>query len=121
MILIAKVKNLKNNYTIVDNIVYIHMKNKKGLALDTLIDLEDLDKVLQYHWNFRLEKDNQQYYTIASNVRGNRSKIIGSQCYDTETDQWVLMELDMTQPIDRYIPEWMYVEWLMRKDNNDAL
>lgn len=51
-------------------------------------------------------------------IRGKRAKIIGTQCYDTETKQWIFMGLDMTQPIGRYIPEWMFVEWLMKQDNN---
>ena len=48
--------------------------------------------------------------------RGKRAKTMGAHCYDTETGQWILVELDMTQPIDRYIPEWMFVEWLMKQD-----
>ena len=52
-------------------------------------------------------------------VRGKRSKIMGAQCYDTKTKQWVFLELDATQPIGRYIPEWMFVEWMMRRDSED--
>lgn len=51
------------------------------------------------------------------NRRGNRAKLIGAQCYDTETDQWVFMELDITKPIDRYIPGYLFLEWLFTKDD----
>ena len=59
------------------------------------------------------------YDPAVDTIRGKRAKIIGAQCYDTETKQWVFMELDMTQPIDRYIPEWMFVEWLMKQDDDN--
>lgn len=47
-----------------------------------------------------------------SNVRCNRSKIIGSQCYDIETGQFVFRELDTTKLIERYIPEYLFLGWL---------
>ena len=49
------------------------------------------------------------------NICGNRSKIVGCNGYDIETDTWVFCELNMSKPINRYIPEWMYTEWLINK------
>lgn len=51
------------------------------------------------------------YDPASKNVRGNRSKIIGSQCYDVETGQWVFREWNMDEPIGRYIPEFMFMVW----------
>ena len=40
-------------------------------------------------------------------VRGLRSNFISCMCYDLETEQMVFVEdLDMRNPIERYIPEW---------------
>mgnify|MGYP000913818420 CR=1 FL=1 len=45
-----------------------------------------------------------------SSIRSKRSKIIGCNCYDTKTNTWVFHELFIENPIDRYIPEWLYTE-----------
>lgn len=41
-----------------------------------------------------------------TNTRGIRSNFITTICYDTVKDEWVMMTLDMREPMDRYIPEW---------------
>lgn len=67
--------------------------------------------------NIKFENGNEinSIHTDNKNIRGNRSKIIGCNCYDTETDAWVFCELNMSKLIERYIPEWMYTEWLINK------
>jgi len=57
------------------------------------------------------------YVDKNKNTRGNRSRIIGCNCYDIVTDTWVFYEIDLGNPIDRYIPEWLYAEWLVREEN----
>ena len=37
-------------------------------------------------------------------IRGNRSNLTITECYDTETGQWVWVELDLREPFGRYIP-----------------
>ena len=39
-------------------------------------------------------------------TRGIRSNFITAPCYDTLQNEWVMMTLDMREPMDRYIPEW---------------
>ena len=43
----------------------------------------------------------------AGNVRGKRSNFIGCMCYDTKTDVFVFVDLDLRKPFTRYIPEWL--------------
>lgn len=66
--------------------------------------------------NIKLENGNEIESVHNEKItRGKRSKIIGCNCYDTKTDRWVFHELFMENPIDRYIPEWLYTEWLINK------
>jgi len=43
-----------------------------------------------------------------NNIRGNRSNIIGCSCYDIQEDILVFKYLDLSKPIDRYIPEILF-------------
>lgn len=52
-----------------------------------------------------------------NNVRGIRSNFYTCICLDSETDNWILKEIDMREPIIRYIPEWMVIEYLNSKEN----
>lgn len=61
------------------------------------------------------------YDPAVETIRGKRASIMDAQCYDTGTSQWVFMEIDTTQPIDRYIPEWMFVEWLIKQNKTEEL
>lgn len=42
------------------------------------------------------------------NIRGNKCNLIITNCYDIENKEWSMVELDMREPIDRYIPEYMF-------------
>ena len=42
-----------------------------------------------------------------NNRRGIRSNFITCMCYDTIDDEYTMRTLDMREPIDRYIPEWL--------------
>jgi hypothetical protein len=53
------------------------------------------------------------YDPACTNVRGERSNLFSCNCFDIETSEWCVMELDRRKPIDRYIPEWLYAEWHM--------
>ena len=48
-----------------------------------------------------------------NNVRGIRNNFITCNCYDVETDDWIIKIIDMREPINRFVPEWcfdLYVE-----------
>jgi hypothetical protein len=44
------------------------------------------------------------------NVRGNRSNLIIDKCYDLEKQEWIFKELDLREPIIRYIPEYIVLK-----------
>jgi len=47
----------------------------------------------------------------AKNVRGVRSNFISMPCLDIETGEMVFKTLDMREPIDRYIPEYILEDY----------
>jgi hypothetical protein len=51
------------------------------------------------------------------NIRGTRSNFITVNCFDTETQEWVIKTLDIRIPFDRYIPEYLYIDWMMKNEN----
>lgn len=51
-----------------------------------------------------------------NNNKGNRSNFTTVPCYDTLQNKWVMIMLDMREPIDRFIPEWLFAEWIARKE-----
>lgn len=57
-----------NSYRIEGDIVYIKLQNKKGLIKETMIDLDDLERVkaLDLHWFLKYEDDNDEWYAAAS-------------------------------------------------------
>lgn len=63
---------MRNYYEIRDNTVAIKLKNNKGIELETLIDLEDLEKVkkLGLVWHLSWDKVLQQYYCSATKYLG---------------------------------------------------
>ena len=42
-----------------------------------------------------------------NNRRGIRSNFITCMCYDTSDDEFIMKTLDLREPIDRYVPEWL--------------
>jgi hypothetical protein len=48
---------------------------------------------------------------INKTVRGNRSNLVITECYDTETKEWCTIELDLRDPITRYIPEYFMQQY----------
>lgn len=55
---------MKNNYRIDGNIVYIELNRKDGSKLETLIDLEDFEKVNEFTrtWSANYRKDIDNFY-----------------------------------------------------------
>jgi hypothetical protein len=64
-----------NFYRIDGDIVYIELKNKKGIVLETLIDLEDLNRIkaLGICWNAAWAKDIQDYYAKSCEYLGTKN------------------------------------------------
>lgn len=50
----------------------------------------------------------------AGNTKGERSNFIGCMCYDTETEDFVFVNLDLRKPFTRYIPEWVIAEEVIK-------
>jgi len=45
-----------------------------------------------------------------NNIRGERSHFYTCNCYDIETDTWIIKTIDMREPIERFIPEWCFMQ-----------
>jgi hypothetical protein len=75
-------KYLKNKYRIDGDKVFILLRNKKGVELETVIDVEYLEKVsaLNCSWHLIYEKDNDSYYCKSTLYHG---KINGKPEYKT--------------------------------------
>jgi hypothetical protein len=60
--------NLRNNFRIVGNIVYIKLRNRNGLEKETLIDFDDFERVInsELHWHLKYEDDNNEWYAKAT-------------------------------------------------------
>lgn len=104
-----------------DKITGRRLTNQESISLTSpdlpIIDEAVLNEVLKpFTINEKIEFENGSQIIYASSAyesaRGNRSKIVTCACYDTETEKWVIHELDRTEPIGRYIPQWLYAEWL---------
>lgn len=56
-----------NNYKIIDDYVIIYLEKRTGEVFETLIDLEDLEKIknLGLHWHVSFSKKTQSYYAQA--------------------------------------------------------
>jgi hypothetical protein len=63
---------LRNKYEIRGDIVAIKLKNKKGEEYETLIDLDDFDKVdeLNLSWHLKWDKGMETYYCKATKYLG---------------------------------------------------
>jgi hypothetical protein len=63
---------MKNEYEIRGDTIAIKLKNKKGVEKETLIDLDDLEKVesLGLCWHLKFAENNQQYYCRATQYMG---------------------------------------------------
>ena len=48
--------------------------------------------------------------TKNTNRRSIRSNFITCMCYDTIDDEYTMKTIDMREPIERYIPEWLLME-----------
>lgn len=61
-------KQYKNDFKIVDDYAIIYLKKPDGTIFETLIDLEDLDKVINfpYTWNADYQKKIKNYYAVAT-------------------------------------------------------
>jgi hypothetical protein len=59
---------LKNKYRIENNVVFMTLKNKKGLILETCFDADDLEKIIKLDLSWHLKWDNktQSYYVKAT-------------------------------------------------------
>jgi hypothetical protein len=68
----AKKKGL-NRYEIRGNITAIFLENKKGVKLETLIDTEDLQRLIDlgYHWHLKWAKNVSSYYAQTTVYLGN--------------------------------------------------
>ena len=45
-----------------------------------------------------------------NNRRGIRSNFITCMCYDIIDDEYTMRTLDVREPIDRYVPEWLLMK-----------
>lgn len=45
-----------------------------------------------------------------NNRRGIRSNFITCMCYDIIDDKYTMRTLDVREPIDRYVPEWLLMK-----------
>ena len=58
---------MKNNYRIVENIVYIELKRNDGTIMETVIDLDDFDKINSYNsWLSQYSPKTKSYYAYSS-------------------------------------------------------
>jgi len=65
---------MKNKYRIEGNIVYIKLRRKDGVILETMIDLEDFDKVNNYdiNWYATYDKHIEGYYCHGKVLDNNK-------------------------------------------------
>lgn len=73
---------MKNEYRIDGEFVYILLKNRKGVELETVIDKNDFEKVrkLDLSWHLKWAKFTQSYYCKAGKYMG---KVDGKYKYKT--------------------------------------
>lgn len=63
---------MRNNYEIRGEVTAIFLKNRKGVELETLVDTEDLNKIIQENlsWHLKWDAKLEQYYCKATKYLG---------------------------------------------------
>lgn len=83
--------NIKNKYKIIDDYVIIYLNNKTGIH-ETMIDLEDFKKVMDYpfKWYPSWNKPTKSYYARATTFKG---RVNGKKKYSTIYMHQFIIEL----------------------------
>lgn len=90
---------MKNEYKIIDNMVIIYLKKRTGEVFETIIDLDDLEKVkkLNFSWNAAWYKKIGGYYAAATEYLG---MINGKPKYKTHLLHRMILSPNDKQCVD---------------------
>lgn len=88
---------MKNDFVIENNLVYIKIVNKKKEIFQTVIDKDDLDKLVLFGrtWYIKKQWRDNQYYVYCSIINGKRNE---KYTYISYALHQFIMDID---PLDR--------------------
>ena len=61
---------MKNDYKIINDVVVIYLKRRKGVTLECYVDIDDFEKVNKYTWHSGYAKTIKDYYVVTTIYKG---------------------------------------------------